>query len=32
VRKAILTAPGLGKGKGPLNHGHTIGPFRAGEA
>jgi hydroxymethylpyrimidine/phosphomethylpyrimidine kinase len=32
VRKAILTAPGLGKGKGPLNHGHTIVPFRTGEA
>ncbi len=25
VRKAILTAPGLGGGHGPLNHGHTIG-------
>jgi len=28
VRQAILTAPGLGKGKGPLNHGHTVKPFQ----
>jgi hydroxymethylpyrimidine/phosphomethylpyrimidine kinase len=28
VRQAILTAPGLGKGKGPLNHGHTVAPFQ----
>lgn len=27
VRKAMLTAPGLGRGHGPLNHGHTVGPF-----
>jgi hydroxymethylpyrimidine/phosphomethylpyrimidine kinase len=27
VRKAIETAPGLGLGCGPLNHGHTVGPF-----
>lgn len=27
VRKAILTAPGLGRGHGPLNHGHTVGAF-----
>jgi hydroxymethylpyrimidine/phosphomethylpyrimidine kinase len=27
VRQAILTAPGLGKGHGPLNHGHTVQPF-----
>jgi hydroxymethylpyrimidine/phosphomethylpyrimidine kinase len=27
VQKAIQTAPGLGKGKGPLNHGHTVRPF-----
>jgi len=27
VRQAILTAPGLGKGHGPLNHGHTVAPF-----
>ncbi len=25
--QAILTAPGLGKGQGPLNHGHTVGVF-----
>jgi hydroxymethylpyrimidine/phosphomethylpyrimidine kinase len=25
--EAILTAPGLGKGRGPLNHGHTVRPF-----
>lgn len=24
VRKAIETAPGFGKGHGPLNHGHTV--------
>ena len=27
VRKAIETAPGLGEGHGPLNHGHTVNPF-----
>jgi hydroxymethylpyrimidine/phosphomethylpyrimidine kinase len=27
VQKAIQTAPGLGKGRGPLNHGHTVRPF-----
>ncbi len=27
VRTAMLTAPGLGKGHGPLNHGHTAAPF-----
>jgi hydroxymethylpyrimidine/phosphomethylpyrimidine kinase len=27
VRQAILTAPGLGKGHGPLNHAHTVKPF-----
>ena len=27
VRQAILTAPGLGAGHGPLNHAHTIAPF-----
>lgn len=27
VRIAIETAPGLGKGHGPLNHGHTVGRF-----
>jgi hydroxymethylpyrimidine/phosphomethylpyrimidine kinase len=29
VRQAILTAPGLGHGKGPLNHGHSIQPFQS---
>ena len=27
VQKAIQLAPGLGKGHGPLNHGHTVSPF-----
>jgi len=27
VREAIRTAPGLGRGHGPLNHGHTVRPF-----
>ncbi len=27
VRKAIESAPGLGGGHGPLNHGHSIAPF-----
>ncbi len=27
VYEAIRTAPGLGKGQGPLNHGHTVRPF-----
>jgi len=27
VRQAIQTAPGLGNGHGPLNHGHTVKPF-----
>ena len=27
VRVAIATAPGLGSGHGPLNHGHTVAPF-----
>ena len=27
VREAILTAPGLGRGHGPLNHGHTAAPL-----
>ncbi len=27
VREAILTAPGLGQGHGPLNHGHTVRPY-----
>jgi hydroxymethylpyrimidine/phosphomethylpyrimidine kinase len=29
VRRAIETAPGLGEGEGPLNHGHTAAPFTA---
>lgn len=28
VREAIRTAPDLGKGCGPLNHGHTVLPWR----
>ena len=27
VLKALRTAPGLGAGHGPLNHGHTVRPF-----
>lgn len=27
VREAIRSAPGLGRGHGPLNHGHTVAPF-----
>ena len=27
VRAAILSAPGLGHGHGPLNHGHIFGTF-----
>lgn len=27
VREAILTAPGYGKGQGPLNHAHTVAPY-----
>ncbi|MEI8396909.1 MAG: bifunctional hydroxymethylpyrimidine kinase/phosphomethylpyrimidine kinase [Rhodospirillaceae bacterium] len=27
LRQAILTAPGLGRGHGPLNHGHTVRSF-----
>ena len=29
VHEAIRTAPGLGRGFGPLNHGHTVGEFRS---
>ncbi len=29
VRKAILSAPGLGQGHGPLNHGHAVTPFES---
>lgn len=28
LHEAIRTAPGLGKGYGPVNHGHTVKPFR----
>lgn len=28
VQRAIETAPGLGHGHGPLNHAHTVTPFR----
>lgn len=27
VREAIRTAPGFGRGRGPLNHGHTVRPW-----
>jgi len=27
VREAMATAPGFGRGHGPLNHGHTVAPF-----
>ena len=27
VQEAIRTAPGFGRGHGPLNHGHTVRPF-----
>ena len=27
LQEAIRTAPGLGRGSGPVNHGHTIRPF-----
>lgn len=30
VQEAIRTAPGLGKGHGPLNHGHTVAAFTGG--
>ena len=30
VRKALRTAPGLGQGHGPLNHGHTVQSFDGG--
>ncbi|MFN4281025.1 MAG: bifunctional hydroxymethylpyrimidine kinase/phosphomethylpyrimidine kinase [Alphaproteobacteria bacterium] len=28
VLKALKTAPGFGQGHGPLNHGHTVRPFK----
>ena len=27
LREALLSAPGLGRGHGPVNHGHTVRPF-----
>ncbi|MBB4266217.1 bifunctional hydroxymethylpyrimidine kinase/phosphomethylpyrimidine kinase [Roseospira visakhapatnamensis] len=27
LRRAMETAPGLGQGHGPMNHGHTVAPF-----
>ena len=30
LQEAIRTAPGFGKGAGPLNHAHTVRPFEAG--
>jgi hydroxymethylpyrimidine/phosphomethylpyrimidine kinase len=29
VAQAIRSAPGYGRGHGPLNHAHTVGPFEA---
>ena len=31
VHKAIEGAPGIGSGHGPIDHGHTVGPFVAKE-
>ncbi len=31
VRRAMETAPGLGQGYGPMNHGHTVTAFEAGQ-
>jgi hydroxymethylpyrimidine/phosphomethylpyrimidine kinase len=28
LQEAIRTAPGLGQGSGPVNHGHTVRPFQ----
>ena len=30
LHEAIRTAPGLGSGHGPVNHGHTVKPFKGG--
>ncbi len=27
LREALRSAPGLGRGHGPVNHGHTVRPF-----
>ncbi len=32
VQEAIRTAPGLGHGHGPLNHGHTVAPYFPGDS
>jgi len=29
LREALRTAPGLGRGQGPVNHGHTVGGFES---
>ncbi len=31
LRQALRTAPGLGRGHGPVNHGHTVRPFDGGD-
>ncbi|MCH8038085.1 MAG: bifunctional hydroxymethylpyrimidine kinase/phosphomethylpyrimidine kinase, partial [Proteobacteria bacterium] len=31
LQEALRTAPGLGRGHGPVNHGHTVRPFDGGE-
>ncbi len=31
LREALRSAPGLGRGHGPVNHGHTVRPFDGGE-
>lgn len=30
LQEALRTTPGLGKGQGPVNHGHTVRPFDGG--
>jgi hydroxymethylpyrimidine/phosphomethylpyrimidine kinase len=32
LQEALRTNPGLGKGRGPVNHGHTVQPFDGGLA
>jgi hydroxymethylpyrimidine/phosphomethylpyrimidine kinase len=27
LREALRSAPGLGRGHGPVDHGHTVRPF-----
>jgi hydroxymethylpyrimidine/phosphomethylpyrimidine kinase len=31
LQEALRSAPGLGRGHGPVNHGHTVRPFDGGE-